>query len=378
MTDMAQLRAWLAAADPRASAAELLEQMVRLGHDRLPLPAAGRTIDRWRALAAVAEHDLGLAKLYEGHTDALAILEELGAAASPGIDPRSTWGVWAAEAPEGRAVIEPVAAVSGPSPGGEAAVRLIGGKCWCSGAGSASDALLTAWQADGGGPQLVWLRLQQPGVSVDGSSWQAVGMAASASLDVRFQDARARLVGPAGAYLSRPGFWQGGAGVAACWYGGSLAIAGALHRAAASAAGSSAPSNPFRMAALGRVDKTLRATGALFREGAAWIDAHPQGDASDVALRLRLAADDCARLVLDEAGRSLGAAPFCRDSRFARAAADLPVFIRQSHGDRDFAALGERVLARSKAVAGPAPRRGVDEERRAIDAGSHHPPTWQL
>jgi hypothetical protein len=31
----------------------------------------------------------------------------------------------------------------------------------------------------------------------------------------------------------------------------------------------------------------------------------------------------------------------CRNARFARALADLPVFLRQSHAERDLAALGE-------------------------------------
>jgi hypothetical protein len=35
----------------------------------------------------------------------------------------------------------------------------------------------------------------------------------------------------------------------------------------------------------------------------------------------------------------------CRNARFARALADLPVFLRQSHAERDLAALGELVAA---------------------------------
>jgi hypothetical protein len=42
----------------------------------------------------------------------------------------------------------------------------------------------------------------------------------------------------------------------------------------------------------------------------------------------------------------MGATPFCLDEKFAKAVADLPVFIRQSHADRDFVALGERSLKR--------------------------------
>ena len=62
-------------------------------------------------------------------------------------------------------------------------------------------------------------------------------------------------------------------------------------------------------------------------------------------MRARLAAEGCATTVLDEAGRALGAAAFCRNGRFARAAADLPVFVRQSHAERDFVALAERVVS---------------------------------
>ena len=58
----------------------------------------------------------------------------------------------------------------------------------------------------------------------------------------------------------------------------------------------------------------------------------------------RLSAERCAKLVIDEAGKAMGATPFCLNEKFAQAVADLPVFIRQSHADRDFAALGERSL----------------------------------
>ena len=326
------LRRALAAFDPAIAAAEQLNRLIEAGLDRLPPPGGGATLQRWKWLAAVAAHDLSLAKLYEGHTDALAIFAELGVSAERA-DATPSWGVWAAEAPQGRTVIEAGA------PGNE--VRLDGAKCWCSGAASASHALLTAWHADGRGPQLVSTSLRQPGVQVSSSAWQAVGMAGSASLDVSFDRARARLVGRPGEYLSRPGFWQGGGGIAACWYGGTLAIADALRRSIADSA--LAPHSPFRLAALGRVDVALQATAALLRQSAAWIDANPGADASAVALRTRLCAEETATLALDEVGRALGATPFCRDARFARAAADLPVFIRQSHAERDLAALGERV-----------------------------------
>ncbi len=69
---------------------------VQAGRLDLPLPGRGHTRDRWTALADLAGEDLSVARLSEGHTDALAILAELGTAAPP---PGSRWGVWAAQPP---------------------------------------------------------------------------------------------------------------------------------------------------------------------------------------------------------------------------------------------------------------------------------------
>lgn len=328
---LAPLRTTLARLDRAEGPANGLTQLVDQGLDQLPLPGRGATLLRWQALCAVAEHDLSLAKLYEGHTDALAVMAEVapGANAVPG----ATWGMWSAEAPHGRTVLE----TAGPE-----GVRLNGAKCWCSGAGHVSHGLLTAWWPDGRGPQLVRVAMDQPGVSASHAHWHAVGMAASASIDIVFKGAVGERVGDAGAYLQRPGFWQGGAGIAACWHGGAVALAGALHRSLAQVPPSSR--NAFRLAALGKVAVALQSTAALLRETAHWIDEHPTADASAMALRVRLAAEASARLVLDEVGRSLGATPFCRDAAFAQMAADLPVFVRQSHAERDSAALGERLV----------------------------------
>lgn len=318
------------------SAAEGLRQLVRAGADHLPMPASGYTAERWRRLAAVAAHDLSLVKLFEGHTDALAIIDELQAdRVLQDLPADSTWGVWAAEAPAGRAVI-----ARQPDGG----LLLGGAKCWCSGADSVSHAILTAWHADGTGPQLVAIDMRRPGIEIDRSAWQAVGMAQSASLDLRFDGVPVTAVGAIGAYTARPGFWHGGAGIAACWYGGAMALAGALHDKLRPATGQPpGASNPLALAALGRVDLAMHSAAAVLRECAGWIDTHPRDDAYAVALRARLMVEAAASEVLQVVGRTLGATPFCRDARFARAAADLPVYLRQSHAERDLAALGGHV-----------------------------------
>lgn len=306
--------------------ASALRALLASGADRLPLPGSGRTLARWRRLAAVAERDLALAKLYEGHTDALAIQQELGCAPARA----GAWGTWCAEPPQARLALLPQR---------DGRLRLQGRKAWCSGAAFLDHALVSGWNPDGA-PCLAAVNLRQPGVQVLDEGWSAVGMAATASVDVLFDGALAEPVGAPHAYVGRPGFWHGGAGIAACWWGGAVGIARAVRAALAPRA-----PDAHQLAHLGAIDVALAGCAALLREAAAWIDRHPAQDAQAWALRVRLAVEQGAEAVLHHAGRALGAGPLCKQPALARAMADLPVFMRQSHAERDLAALG-RALGR--------------------------------
>ncbi len=74
----------------------------------MPLPGCGHTEQRWSVLASVADEDLALVKLFEGHTDALAILAEIGGPHVAGKEGKAVqpakapaiWSVWAAEPPD--------------------------------------------------------------------------------------------------------------------------------------------------------------------------------------------------------------------------------------------------------------------------------------
>jgi alkylation response protein AidB-like acyl-CoA dehydrogenase len=305
---------------------ETLHDLVELQFDRLPLNGSGRTLERWQALATVAGHDLALAKLYEGHTDALAIMAELGAGAET-VD--GTWGMWAAEPPDARVEA---------GPAGRCGAELDGRKAWCSGAPVLSHALITAWED--GQQRLYAVALEQPGVEITDSGWQAIGMARTGSVDVRFDGALATPVGPAGAYQTRAGFWQGGAGIAACWYGAAAAIGESLRAAVA------ARPHPHTEAHLGMVDAALAAARATLRETAAHYDnsADRQQDRR-LAMRARAAVEHAAAIVIDHAGRALGAPAYCKDARLAQLLTDLPVYLRQSHAEFDLAALGRSVAS---------------------------------
>jgi alkylation response protein AidB-like acyl-CoA dehydrogenase len=288
----------------------------------LPLPGGGATAERFRGLAALGRADLVTARLGEGHADAVAIRAELGDAEQNRTGER--WGVWAAAPSSVRAEH------------GDTGWQLTGDRPWCSGAGWCTHALVTAAADDG--IRLFAVRNTAPhAVPVDGT-WPALGMAGSDSRTIRFTGAPARPVGEPGAYVDRPGFWHGGVGVAACWYGGALGVADALYEAAARK-----DLGPHATAHLGAVDVALGAARAVLFEAAAVIDADPAADAHRLALRVRATVEAAASEVIDRVGRALGAGPLCRDAEHARRVADLTVYLRQSHAEGDLEQLGRLV-----------------------------------
>lgn len=103
--------------------------------------------------------------------------------------------------------------------------------------------------------------------------------------------------------------------------------------------------DPHAAAALGRADMALGGAAALLRELAARIDAAPERPHRREVVRLRSSVERACHDVLDAAARSLGPGPLCRYGEHARRCADLAVFVRQSHADRDWAALGSDVAA---------------------------------
>lgn len=196
-------------------------------------------------------------------------------------------------------------------------------------------------------------------------SWPGPGTAGSDTLDVTFDAVRAIPVGEAGAYLERPGFHHRGIGVAACWHGGARAVARTLLAAARSW-----DLDPHALAHLGAADARLVTVDALLDSAAAAVDADPHdrdGTAHLRTMRVRAAVEDAAGDVLGRVGRALDAAPLGHDAVHARAVADLTVYLRQHHAERDLGrprqgrcrhppGLGGRVTSRPAPLSAPEPR----------------------
>ena len=87
----------------------------------------------------------------------------------------------------------------------------------------------------------------------------------------------------------------------------------------------------------------MQAAADVLRFSALHIDANPDDNAELLARRARAVVEQSAEQVIREVGRAMGAGPYCKDRHFARLIADLPVFLRQSHAERDLAALGQLI-----------------------------------
>lgn len=285
----------------------------------LPLPGGGRTAERFSRLADIAAADLVTARLAEAHADASAILVELG---SEPVRPQELWGVWASEATPVTASVE----------GSRWYLR--GRKSWCSGATTCSHALITA------GDVLWRVELGQPGVEPQPTAWRGPGLSGADTADVVFVGVAAHPVGRPGDYLRRPGFWHGAIGVAACWYGGSRAVAATLVRAH-----TVRPLHAHALAHLGAVDAALSGARSTLFAAAAEIDAAPDRDAHRLALGCRAVVERAASDIVERVGRALGPAPLATDADHAQRVADLAVYLRQSHAERDLEALGRLVVA---------------------------------
>lgn len=288
------------------------------GELSLPPPGAGSTGARHRALYEFGRSDLSLARLVEAHTDAMAILVEAGHVAPVG----RLYGVWASDGPGSRLTI---------SRGAGGQIRLEGIKRYCSGAQLLDAALVTAH--DGDDVLLLNVPLSARDLTIDGSQWAASAFAATNTACVTFNNVRlteADIIGPANWYLTRPGFWHGALGPAACWAGGAAGLVEAARRLN--------KRDPHARAQVGALEAAEWGLRAVLEQAAREIDADPadiSGTARRRALMSRHLIERMCTDVLDRFGRATGPELLAFDALVSQRYAELTLFIRQCHAERD-------------------------------------------
>lgn len=338
---------------PRADIGDLVSWAVQFAHEaQLDTHAA-----RWEALATVAAADVTAARVLEPHLDALEILREAGSDApdrsansakskapadtrgrgethathaealeAVGADHTSSWGVFAAEG----------AGLRLTASDSEEGLTLSGEKPWCSLARRLSHALVTAHTSDTT-RRLFAVSLRGPGISAHHGPWVSRGLTDVVSAPVTFAAAAAIPVGDDGWYLDRPGFAWGGIGVAACWWGGAIGIA----RALADSFDTREP-DQLALAHLGAIDAALDGARTSLLAAARIADGHEDTDVppSIIARRVRAVTVDAVERTLRGVRHALGPGILTTDRDHARRVADLEIYIRQHHAERDDAALG--------------------------------------
>lgn len=299
--------------------------------DRQCRPGGGHTHDYLQTLATLGLVDAALARVVEPHLDAHAILQQAGLGPeipALGADSGSTWGVYAAHG----------SGLKLEATEGDNGWTLSGGKPWCSLAGQLSHAVITA-EVAGRGQQAFAVRLDPRHVRVMPTRWVSRGLTAIPSGPIDIQALPAVPLEDPGWYVRRPGFAWGGIGVAAVWYGIALGLRERMLRQLADRA-----PDPIALAQFGSVDEGLFTAQTCLQYAVTAIDAGA-GDPALLGQRVRAAVAAVSERTLHTAGYLLGPGPLVSEEAYARRVADLGVYLRQHHGQRDLAYLGELALA---------------------------------
>jgi alkylation response protein AidB-like acyl-CoA dehydrogenase len=219
---------------------------------------------------------------------------------------------------------------------GDAGTTVHGTKPFCSGLGIVDRALVTARQDD----SVVLVDLDaRAGATVrhDRSTWRTSALAATRTGTVVVDHhpvAACDVVGAPGWYLARPGFWHGACGPAACWAGGAAGLVDAAEVLV--------DDDPHRRAHLGGLRAAIWTMQAVLDRAGDQIDDRPHDVAAAHfrALAVRHAVERLCTEVLDRFGRAFGPRPLVGDEAVIRRTADLELYLRQDHAERDLHQLG--------------------------------------
>lgn len=278
------------------------------------------------ALIAVGRTDIPLARLTEGHLDALRILREAGE--TPRAD--AAYGVWASRS-HGTGVRF---AARSPSAGAdEMLAQLAGTLRFASGAGVLDRALVPVWVDD---DTHLLLDLAVSDWPVDERAWKTSAMATTRSHTINLDRvvAAGRQIGPANFY--RKGFQLGGVGVAAVWAGGCARVLDLLDRYQLGRR------NAAQQVRRGLAAADLATAVAGCREAARLISADLVTDTRTTATLVRSIVGAAGRRLLDQARVLAGPAGLAHDLDLTRAVDDLLLYLGQQNPDGDATYLGQQ------------------------------------
>ena len=293
----------------------------------------------FRVLAAVGRGDLSVGRIFEGHVNALLLIDMFGRAEQRAhyrtlAAGDALFGVWNTDA-TGSAV----ALNDG---------HLRGKKNFASGVDGLSYALITI--ATPRGRQMAVVAVG--GRPVDRSWWRPLGMRASGSHVVDFADipvSPASLLGEPNDYVQEPWFSAGAVRFAAVHVGGMHAI---LDTAVAHLRQYKRAADPHQEHRIGLMATEVATGYAWLDHAASWwvkiekaIGDHDSAGVIATMNAARTAIERAALHVLELAERSVGAAGMIAPHPLERLLRDLRTYLRQPNPDAALAAVGAAVAA---------------------------------
>ena len=302
-------------------------------------------------LRTVGRGSLPLGRLYEGHVNALLLIDRYA-----GDRQRQRWaadardghlfGVWNTEAPGD--------GVRYTRDGDR--VRVQGAKTFATGCAHVTRPLVPG--ALGDGWQMAVLPTDQFETIDQPETWRAQGMRASMSGRVDFSGADLSadvLLGEPGDYLQEPAFTGGSVRFAAVQLGGADALAHAMGDYLRQLGRTDHPTQQIR----GGEVATLVETGALWLLGAALLMDPPAGTPDPEAVRAyaqmaRTAIEHVCLGVMERADRAVGARGLGQPGTLERVGRDLRLYLRQPNPDGAIEAAGAFSFSHPDAPVGSA------------------------
>jgi hypothetical protein len=296
-------------------------------------------LPEWELLRRVAAADASVARILDGHLNAI---ERLEVAAEPDLRDAEL-----AKLETGERLLGVWGADPGPGEGPPARIVEAGGvkvlrgfKTFCSGAGGVDAALVMVGDDSGLAPHLVLVECDEA-VEVDRAWYRGAGMRASESHRVHFRDAPVvAVLGEPGELGREPWFSRDALRTAASWAG----MVDAAADSALADLASRRAAEPLSQLAAGRIEAARGTVDAWLALAATAVD--EGGELKPLSVGMRAEIDRVAKTVLEIAAAACGSHPFVTGGRLDRARRDLETFLLQHRLDPLLARLGAARLER--------------------------------
>ncbi|MBW4484581.1 MAG: acyl-CoA/acyl-ACP dehydrogenase [Tildeniella torsiva UHER 1998/13D] len=350
---------------PGAFPVEEFEQLARAGFLTAPLRPdlggcglgidASTTHDLLRLLKQIGRGNLAIGRVYEGHVNALQLIQTFGTAAQierygrEAREEQKLFGVWNAEDAEGLNLL----------PIGPNRYRLQGAKTFCSGGGYVERPFVNGKLPDGSW-QMCIVPMDEVQTRCDRDWWQPMGMRATASYKIDFSGVELgteALIGEPGDYLRQPWLTAGVVRFAAVQLGGAEALFDFTRQYLQ---GEGRTEHPYQQERLGQMAIALE-SGNLWLRGAADRLAaydpqfggtpqmsHPHlGQLVAYANMMRTAIEQICIDTMQLCQRSVGTRGLLSPHPMERVIRDLTLYLRQPAFDVALAGVGAYALAQT-------------------------------